>query len=155
MYIHVIKEANHNLFTEKNDNMKKITCLMLCAGLAASCIAQQMRPDAARVTQKDYRLMSSHFLVWGCLTLAGGTVAAIAGAHAQQNAEFLDFSGIVIEYLGIGVASASIPLFASAIYCHGKISRVSTGVGMINTRPLPGVKAALQSYPAFTVSVRL
>ena len=128
---------------------------MLFAGLAASCIAQQMRSDTPRVTPKDYRSKSTDFLVWGCLTLAGGTVAAIAGANAQRHAGFLDFSGGVVEILGIAVASASIPLFASAIYCHGKISRVRTGVGMINTRFFPGCKAALQSYPAFTVSVRL
>jgi hypothetical protein len=132
----------------KNDTMKKITCLMLLASLAASCIAQQMRSDTARVTPKDYRSKSTDFLVWGCLTLASGTVAAIVGADAHHILP-------VTEFLGIAVAAASIPLFASAIYCHGKISRVRTGVGMINTRFFPGCKAALQSYPAFTVSVRL
>jgi len=134
--------------------MKQFTFFLLLIFYTTHAICQQSLATKKATSPEMLERRSTNELVGGAFLVLGGTVLTAVGANAQRNAEWLDFTGALVEVLGLAGIAGSIPLFIAGGHHHKKAKLLAAGTKM-ETAYVPGVRPAFQySFPALSLRVK-
>jgi len=133
--------------------MKKFIYTMMLVCLAQNVFSQRIRAPKKQLSPQEYREKSNDQLVLGSVLLIGGTGLAFLGANVQRNATLWDFSGLIIETVGIFAAGGVIPLFIGAYINHKKGKTMAFSMKPSNAVTLQKLKFSSHPFPSLSLQI--